>query len=105
MNCPATPTERSVAKRRWSLGSGEWKRPVLVVVAGPLSLVRTNGIYYLRELLRSFDVVLVGWKDYEGDRAFEVASSWPGVETKLLPPLWEPRNHHCEFAAFADCVA
>ena len=81
-------------------------KPIAILVAGPLSLFRTTGIYYLRELLRTFDVVLVGWKDYAGDKAFEIASAWPGViETHLIPPAWEPLAYHRASAAFAEDLA
>jgi hypothetical protein len=70
-------------------------RQIVVFVNGSLSLFRASGIYYLRELIRKFDVVLVGGTDYAGDRAFEIAKAWPGVkEVHLLPPAWQPRTYH-----------
>jgi hypothetical protein len=81
-------------------------RPVIVLVTGPLSLFRTTGIYCLRELLLSYDVVLVGWEDYAGDRSFETARTWGGIrEVRLLPPAWVPRAYHRAAVALAKDVA
>ena len=78
-------------------------RPRAVLVTGPLRLFRTNGIYYLRELARTYDVVLVGWDDYAGDASVETACAWPGVvDMRLLPPAWEPRAHYRATAALAE---
>ena len=82
---------------------GTTTRPRAVQVAGPLNLFRTNGVYFLRELARSYDVTLVGWKDYAGDRTVETAAGWPGVsEVRLLPPAWEPRAYHRAAATLQD---
>jgi hypothetical protein len=81
-------------------------RPLLVFVPGPLHLFRTSGIYYLRELLRSYDVMLIGWTDYAGDPAFETARHWAGVrDVRLMPQQWERRRYHRAFADLARDLA
>jgi len=84
----------------------EGERPIAILVIGLLSLFRTTGIYYLRELLRSYDVVLVAWRDDGNDETFRIAAKWPGVRgVELLPPPWEPRAHHRAAAALAQRLA
>lgn len=63
------------------------RRPVAIFSPGPVAhLFRAGGVYFLRELLNSHDVVLVAFELLAGLPEFEAARRWPGVlETHLLP--------------------
>lgn len=67
------------------------KRPLAILVAGPLHLFRTTGIYYVYALARFFDVIIVGFENYSGDQTVEIVRRWPGVLSIEELPLQQNR--------------
>jgi len=79
--------------------AGESGRPLAVFVAGPLHLFRTSGLYYVRELLRNYDVIVVGETSYAGNPIVDSVRQWQGVREIAMLPLYHNKWRYHRVAA------
>ena len=81
-------------------------RPLAVLVAGPLHLFRTTGIYLLNEMVKAYDVILVGEETYPTDPDASKAMTWVGVRAvHLMASFFDASRYHRRALEIARAIS